>query len=119
MLSLAFSQHLMILQNAVMLIHEMQQIKPPSRVCSAELRAVGEVSAQAVRARLIQEGFLAVDSAAFSPMLQFVIEQVAGGDHAFVEPLVQFHELIVNPRARRLRVALYVESSRRLFICYC
>ena len=90
-----------------MLMHEMQLVNHRSRVCSAELRAAGEVSVQAVRARLIQEGFLAVDSAELRPMLQFVVEQGAGGDHAFVESLVQFHELMVNPRVRRLRESNY------------
>ena len=70
--------------HAVMLMHEMQLIKHFSRVCSAELRVAGEVSVQAVWARLIQEGFPAVDSSAFIPMLQFVIEQGAGGDHAYL-----------------------------------
>jgi hypothetical protein len=36
-------------------------------------------------------------------MLQFVVEQGAGGDPAYVDSLVQFHELMVNPRVRRLR----------------
>ena len=61
---------------------------------------------QSERARLIEEGFLGVDSAAFKPLIEFVIEQGAGGDHAFVE-LLEFHQLSVNPRARRLRESNY------------
>ena len=67
----------------MMLMHEMQVIKHLSRVCSSEVSAAGEVVAQSMRARIIQEGLSGVDSAAFTPLLEFVIEQGASGDHAF------------------------------------
>jgi hypothetical protein len=108
--------------NAVMLMHEMQLIKHLTRVCSAEVHVVGEVSVQAVRYRLIQEGFPAANTAAFTPMLQFVVEQGAGGDPAYVESLVQFHELMVNPRVRRLRESNYrtvCGVKSQLFACTC
>ena len=89
--------------NAMMLVHEMQIINQMSRVCTLERDKAGEVSVQTVRDRLRHEGSALADSAAFLPLLQFVLEQGAGGKHAFVDPLVVFHQLFVNPRSRRLR----------------
>ena len=89
--------------NAVMLMHEMQIIKHMSRVCMSERNAAGEVILESVRSRLLAEGFHGTDSPAFHALLRFVIEQGAGGEHALVQPLVDFHQLLVNPRVRRLR----------------
>ena len=44
-----------------------------------------------------------VDCASFVVLLNFVIAQGAAGEYGFVERLVEFHELLVNPRIRRLR----------------
>ena len=49
------------------------------------------------------EGSALAETAAFLPLLQFVLEQGCGGTNAFVDPLVDFRHLFVNPRARRLR----------------
>jgi hypothetical protein len=89
--------------NAMMLVHEMQIINQMSQVCILERDKAGEVSVQTVRDRLRREGSALADSAAFLPLLQFVLEQGAGGKNAFVDPLVAFHQLFVNPRSRRLR----------------
>ena len=77
----------------------MQIIKHMSRVCMSERNAAGEVLLDSVRSRLFAEGFHGADSPGFLALLRFVIEQGAGGEHAFVQPLVDFHQLFVNPRA--------------------
>ena len=89
--------------HANMLVHEMQIIKQMSRACMSECNKAGEVSVQAVRARLRAEGSALAETAAFLPLLQFVLEQGGVGMNAFVDPLVDFHHLFVNPRVRRLR----------------
>ena len=61
------------------------------------------VSRESVRARLVAEGYPVVDCANYLVLLNFVIAQGVGAQEAFVEPLVEFHELLVNPRVRRLR----------------
>ena len=89
--------------NSIMLMHEMQIIKHMSRVCMIETNAAGEVLLESVRARLTAEGFPGIEAPGFQVLLRFVIDQGAGGEHAFVQPLVDFHQLLVNPRVRRLR----------------
>ena len=77
--------------------------KQMSRACMSECNKAGEVSVEVVRARLRAEGSALAETAAFLPLLQFVLEQGGGGTNAFVDPLVDFHHLFVNPRVRRLR----------------
>ena len=48
-----------------------------------------------------------MDCASYRVLLNFVIAQGVGAQEAFVEPLVEFHELLVNPRVRRLREHLF------------
>ena len=108
--------------NAVMLMHEMQIIKHMSCVRMRERNAAGEVILESVRSRLLAEGFHGADSPALHALLRFVIEPGAGGEHALVQPLVDFHQMLVNPRVRRLReshfrVVLHVPSPpARLYL---
>ena len=89
--------------NSMMVTHEMQIIKHLARVCMLESSTAGNVSRESVRARLVAEGFPVVDGASYLVLFNFVIAQGVGAQEAFVEPLVEFHELLVNPRVRRLR----------------
>ncbi|MCP4242903.1 MAG: hypothetical protein GY772_20300, partial [bacterium] len=89
--------------NVQMLEHEMQCIKHLATICAAEQTASHEVSVQAVRARLAAGGSALADSAAFLPLLHFVLEQGGAATAGYVDGLVAFHERCVNPKTRRLR----------------
>jgi len=65
--------------HATMIAHDMQVIKHSSRVCMSECNKAGEVSVDVVRARLHAEGSALAETAAFLPLLQFVLEQGCGG----------------------------------------
>ena len=90
---------------AAMLVHEMQIVKQLADVCTAESNVAGEVRLETIRARLVAEGVPCATTSSFLPLLQFVVEQGGNNKHGFVESLVEFHQLFVNPRVRRLREA--------------
>ena len=56
----------------------------------AEANKAGEVCLDTLRERLHAEGSALAETAAFVPLLQFVLVQGGGGANAFVEPLVEF-----------------------------
>ena len=91
--------------HAAMLVHEMQIVKQLADVCTAESNVAGEVRLETIRARLVAEGVPCATTSSFLPLLQFVVEQGGNNKHGFVESLVEFHQLFVNPRVRRLREA--------------
>ena len=86
-----------------MLVHEMQIVKQLSDFCTKESDVAGEVRLETIRAQLMSEGLPCASSNSFLPLLQFVVEQGGNRQHGFVQPLVEFHQLFVNPRVRRLR----------------
>ena len=89
--------------HAAMLVHEMQIVKQLADVCTKESDVAGEVRLETIRAQLMSEGLPCASSNSFLPLLQFVVEQGGNRQHGFVQPLVEFHQLFVNPRVRRLR----------------
>ena len=80
----------------------------------SENNAAGELHLEYVRSRLLSEEFPGIDSPGLLVLLRFVIEQGAGGEHEFVQPLVEFYQLLVNPRARRLRETHFPHLQRGL-----
>ena len=89
--------------HAAMLVHEMQILKQLAEACTAECDVAGHVCLETVKARLVAEGLPCATSSSFLPLLHFVAEQGGNRKHGFVQSLVDFHQLFVNPRIRRLR----------------
>ena len=89
--------------NAMMVMHEMQVIRQLASVCALEGTVSSQASVATVRARLSAVGFPVAECANFEVLLEFVTLQGAYTDHRYVDDLVDFHQLLVNPRVRRLR----------------
>jgi hypothetical protein len=87
----------------MMVMHETQVIRQLASVCALEGTVSSQASVATVRARLSAAGFPVAECAIFEVLLEFVTLQGAYTYHRYVDDLVDFHQLLVNPRVRRLR----------------